>query len=86
MRDAQNRRPSFTPTWRGSVLFVKQTARSHCASGFVGTEFQAAINGVRIGEFNSREDAQRPALDAAQTKTPPRREPQGRELGSSFDY
>lgn len=86
-RDARGGRPAYYADVAGKRVFVELTVRSHRAHGIVGSEYQANVNGVRLGEFKSLGAAQNAAVEAAQTKTPPRREPQGREnIGPGFDY
>ncbi len=84
-RDAPGRRRAYFADVAGRRLFVEQTVRSHRAHGIVGSEYQTSVDGVRLGEFNTLGDAENAALDAVETKTPPRREPQGR-VGVAFDY
>lgn len=85
-QDARAGRPAYFADVGPHRAFVQQTVRSHRAHGLIGSEYQASLDGVRLGEFETLEDAQRAAVDAAETKTPPRREPQGREVGAGFDY
>ena len=79
------KRSGFYADVAGRRLFVEQTVRSHCAHGIVGTEYQASIAGVRIGEFPSLDAAQNAAIAATQTKTAPQLAPRGRD-GVSLDY
>lgn len=85
--DARAGRPAYFADVAGHRAFVELTVRSHRAHGLVGSEYQASLDGVRLGEFDTLAGAQGAAIGAAQTKTPPRREPQGREnIGTQFDY
>jgi len=85
--DARAGRPAYYADVVGHRAFVEMTVRSHRAHGLVGSEYQASLDGVRLGEFDTLDRAQRAAIDAAQTKTPTRREPRGRDsVGTQFDY
>lgn len=66
-------------------LYVEQTVRSFCAHGLVGHEYQASVDGVRLGEFPSLLEAQIAAVYAAETKTASQDDPRGR-VDFGFDY
>lgn len=61
----------------GRCCHVEQTVRSERAHGVIGQEFQASVSGVRLGEFETVEAAQRAAIAAAKKK--PRRRSAGVE-------
>lgn len=82
--EATVRRPAYFADVAGRRLHVEQTLRSHCAHGIVGNEFQACVDGVRLGEFETLEDAQAAAVHAAETKTASQDDPRGRGFG--YDY
>jgi hypothetical protein len=82
-----NRRPAQYADAFGARLFVQMTVRSFCAQGMIGEEYQASVGGVRIGEFDSIDAAKNAAIRAAEMKTAPPREPQGREDdGLGYDF
>lgn len=81
------KRSAYCADVGGRRLHVEQTVRSHCAHGLVGNEFQACVDGVRLGEYPSLAEAQDAAVCAAETKTASQDDPRGRVIGDlGFDY
>ena len=59
---APTRRQAFYADSNGPRLFVEQTVRSERAHGLVGTEFQAWVSGIRVGDYRSLDEAQTAAV------------------------